>query len=163
MKNFFLLSNAFLLILTITFTSCKEGAKDQTTSDSACCAVGVKTDSLIGLWNDAWNTKNLDALKNMIAVDAVVLETDWKVSGRDSIMANWIKVCLPVISNLKTEKITECICPCCISLTAFYSHDFTTEERVVTEKGNFTFIWNLAEDKTWKLKLIHMDVFDAGK
>jgi ketosteroid isomerase-like protein len=99
----------------------------------------------------------------MIADDAVVLETDWQVAGRDSIMAKWITQSLPVISNLKTEKITDCVCCCCVSLTAFYSLDFTTKEGVVTEKGNFTFIWNQAEDKTWKLTLIHMDVFENKK
>ena len=99
----------------------------------------------------------------MIAEDVVVLETDWQVAGRDSAMAQWITPSLTVISNLKTEKITECVCCCCVSLTAFYSLDVTTKEGVVTEKGNFTFIWNQAEDETWKLKLIHMDVFENKK
>lgn len=163
MKKLTLLFATVMLVFSISISSCKESAKDQSASADSCCTVTVTSDSLIALWNDAWNTKNAEALKNMIAEDAVVLETDWQVAGRDSIMAKWITPSLPVISNLKTEKVTDCICCCCVSLTAFYSLDVTTKEGVVSEKGNFTFIWNQDDDKTWKLKLIHMDVFENKK
>ena len=153
---------AYILILPIlffafAFTSC-DCCKKDSCDDKTSCTV-VKTDSLVKLWNNAWNTKNLEALKGMIAENAIALDKDWKVEGRDSIMSKWITVNLPAISNVTTEPLRECSCCCCVSLTGFYTLDVTTQEGIKKEKGNFTFIWKLQDDKTWKLELMHMTQF----
>ncbi len=141
--------------LAVIFTSCNRAEREKSCEDQTSC-IKVNSDSLIQLWNNAWNTKNLEAFKGMIADNAIAIDKEWKVEGRDSIMSNWITKNLPVISNVKTELLHECNCFCCVSLTGFYTLDVTTKEGLKTEKGNFTFIWKLQDDKSYKLEVMHM-------
>ena len=155
-KNLFLIAIVFLT-MAIAFNSCK-CRKKESCSKKASCSM-VKADSLLGLWNNAWNTKNLEALKGMIAEKAIVIEKDWKVEGRDSIMVNWISKELPKDNNLTTTPIAQCSCCCCVSYTGYYSLDIINKEGTKKEKGNFTFIWRMQENKSWKLELMHITVF----
>jgi len=157
MKKNLLFVTIFFLTLAITFSSCK-GREKESFSEKASCSL-VKADSLLGLWNNAWNAKNMETLKGMIAEKAVVIEKEWKIEGRDSIMVNWISKELPEVSNLTTTLITQCSCCCCISYTGYYSLNNTNKEGPKKEKGNFTFIWRMQEDKSWKLVLMHISVF----
>lgn len=144
--------------MSVSLISCDSDRKEESCGDETSCA-SVSADSLARLWNNAWNTKNLEAIKGMIADDAIAMDRDWKVEGLDSIMAKWISVNLPAISNLTTEKLHESNCCCCVSLTGFYTLDVTTQDGVQKEKGNFTFIWKQQEDKAWKLEVMHMTQF----
>jgi len=149
-----------LLGMAVAF-SCKSPKKEAGCNDENSQV--AKPDSLLGLWINAWNTKNTEALKNMIAEKALVMDKEWKVSGRDSIMAKWININSPVISNLNCDRVASTICCCCVSATGFYKLDVTTKEGVHKETGNFTFIWKKQDDKSWKLELMSLCEFDDNK
>ena len=150
-----------LIALSLSFSSCHNVKKDANCGDEKCDV--VKPDSLLRLWINAWNTKNSEALKNMIADKAVMLEKDLKIEGRDSIMTKWVSKSMPAISNLNCDRIASCTCCCCISATGFYKLDVTVPQGKSKETGNFTFIWKKQDDKSWKLELMHLTVFDAVK
>jgi len=160
-KEITLISAVFMMAIFI-FSSCKNNVKDDTAQDECCQS--VSSDSLAALWNNAWNTRNLEALKGMITDSALVIDHEWYFQGRDTIFAKWISQSLPVISNVKTIPLKTISCCCCVSLTGLYSLDYETKEGLKSSKGNFTFIWLKQEDKTYKLDLMHMTEFhDAEK
>ena len=161
-KNLILIVVATLLAIPVLFTSCKEAKKEAATEES-CCAK-VSPDSLIALWNNAWNTKNMDALKAMIGDSALVIDRDWYVKGKDSIFAKWISTSLPVVNKVQTSPLKISQCCCCVVVTGLYTLEFTTKDgKTVPSKGNFTFHWQQADDKSWKLELMHMTEFVEGK
>lgn len=147
-----------LFLLTILFfPSCKNVENKEVKTDSCCQK--VNTDSLIALWNTAWDKKDSASLWNQIADDAMVIDHDWYTKGKDSLFAKWIRLSLPHISNIKTMPLQTCVCCCCVSITGFYTLEYTSKEGTKPERGNFTFIWNQADDKTWKLKTMMMTEF----
>ena len=158
MKTSYLILLLSLIGSTVLF-SCRERLKTENNTSDSCCIAGVTADSLIQRWNDAWNTKDSIALKNMFMENATVLVKDFVITGRDSIMIKWINENLPLVKNLKTESLKQCNCCCCVSMTGFYSLDVASGESTIEFKGNFTFIWNQVEDKSWKLKVVHMHQF----
>jgi hypothetical protein len=141
----------------IILPSCKNA--DTAAKSDSTCSVAINADSLAALWNNAWNTKDSVALREMIAEKALVIDEDWTAEGVDSIFAKWIKFSLPVISNVKTMPLKVNSSCCCVSMTGFYTLDYTSKEGVKPTRGNFTFIWMLQEDKTYKLELMHMTEF----
>ena len=156
-KKFFIIIAIFLPAF-FAFFSCQNPGTENS-ADDPCCQ-SVSADSLIALWNDAWNTNDLDALKGMIADSAFVIDHDWSTRGKDSIFAKWINPSLTVIGNLQTTPLKTTSCCCCVSMTGLYSLDYTSKEGVSRAKGNFTYIWTLQQDKTYKLVLMHLTEFD---
>jgi len=153
-----LLSIFFILVMILSgFNSCVESKEKNDGDKESCCEI-VKADSLAGLWNDAWNSKDRESLQRMIADDAVVMERDWKVEGKDSIFAQWIDKSLPLVSNLKTFPVYRCECCCCVTLSGTYTHEYSSPDGMKSERGNFTFVWREQEDKSWQLELMHMTV-----
>ena len=148
---------AILFMAIIILPSCKNTVTE-TAKEEECCQT-VSADSLAALWNDAWNTKNIEALKGMITDSALVIDHEWYVQGKDSIFAKWINQSLPIISNVKTIPLKTTSCCCCISLTGLYTLDYESKNGIKSSKGNFTFIWIKQEDKTYKLDLMHMTEF----
>jgi len=153
---------ATILMMAGTFFSCCRNSDKECATEEACCAT-VSADSLAMLWNNAWNTKNLEALKGMIADSALVMEHETVIRGKDSILAKWIVPSLPVISNITTTPLKTLSCCCCISLTGFYSLDAKTGDSTAPSKGNFTFTWIKQEDKSYKLEMMHLTEFRDSK
>jgi ketosteroid isomerase-like protein len=149
---------AMLIMAGFIFTSCKNTSTETAAKEESCQM--VSPDSLIALWNNAWNTKNLEALKGMIADSAIAMDHEWYVQGKDSIFAKWITPSLPKISNIATTPLKVNSCCCCVGVTGLYTLDYATDKgEVAHSKGNFTFIWTKQEDKTYKLETMHMTEF----
>jgi hypothetical protein len=157
MKKQISLIFTILLMAIIILPSCKSTVTETATEEEKCKAISA--DSLAALWNDAWNTKNIESLKGMIADSALVIDHEWYFQGKDSIFTKWISPSLPVISNIKTMPLKTTSCCCCISLTGLYTLDYESTDGIKSSKGNFTFIWVKQEDKTYKLDLMHMTEF----
>ena len=158
MKKLITITFAAFMLAVFILPSCKN-AETGDKSDSTCCQA-INADSLAALWNNAWNTKDSVALRGMIAEKAFVIDRDWSVEGIDSIFAKWIKFSLPVVSNVKTMPLKVNSSCCCVSMTGFYSLEYQSKEGIKPSRGNFTFIWMLQEDKTYKLELMHMTEFE---
>jgi hypothetical protein len=74
MKKQILFASAILLLAGFLYSCCRNSGSECATGESCCQTVSA--DSLIGLWNNAWNSKDLPALKGMIADSAMVIDHD---------------------------------------------------------------------------------------
>lgn len=159
MKKFSSLILAGAMLMFISLYSCMGNFKAPESIDTT--ASQVSPDSLIQLWNAAWNANDSTAIANMFNNESVVLETQWQQEGADSIMQSWVLGQLPQVSNLKTEKVASGVGDGMAFYTGFYTLDVTSNDSIVGKaNGNFTTIWKLQDDKSWKVKLIHLDGFD---
>ena len=157
MKKNSLCPLTIVFLAIFVFQSCKNTKTGAQCGTNSCQAVNA--DSLTNIWCEAWNTKDSVALREMIAEKALVIDKDFTVEGRDSIFAKWISGSLPAISNLKTKGLKTTSCGCCVSQTGFYKLDSATKEGVKSQTGNYTFVWMQAEDKSYKLEVIHLTEF----
>lgn len=89
-----------ILISCFSFISCKQ---DNEQKIEISIAPKANLDSMNKAWLTGWNTQNTEALKNLVADNAVVFMYNWRLEGKDSIIKNWINVSSPAIKNLKTE------------------------------------------------------------
>lgn len=153
MKRLLTFFMALALGLSFALFSCTN-MKKETGKEEKCET--LNTDSLVGLWIKAWNAKDTAALSGMIGEKALLINDGMKLNGRDSIMAKWIKVGLPVVNNMNCDIAGTSSCCCCLSASGFYKIDVGEKDKVVKATGSFTFIWKKQEDKSWKMELIHI-------
>jgi ketosteroid isomerase-like protein len=161
MKKQIIFAIAILMVSGFFFSCCRNSDNECATEESCCTTVSA--DSLAMLWNNAWNTKNLEALKGMIADSALVMDHEMVIRGKDSIIAKWITPGLPVISNVTTTPLKTLSCCCCVSLTGLYMLDYQSGDKTVPARGNFTFTWIKQEDKSYKLEMMHLTEFHDDK
>jgi ketosteroid isomerase-like protein len=145
------LSMVALLFCFILF-SCKEVKEEKTVLLKAPVA---NLDSMNKAWQNGWNTQNIEALKNLIADNAVVFMYNWKLQGKDSIMKNWINQSAPnlrnlTIDNFKNESTSEMAFS-----SGYYSYEVVSNDSVKgVEKGAYTLIWKLQNDHNWKMEAL---------
>lgn len=132
------------------FLSCTQPGPVQPASPA------VTPDSLIKVWNLAWNTRDAATLSNLLTEQSVVVFSAKDIlMGRDSIMANWISRNLPMTGNLKTEKISGAATADMAYYSGSYTLDIMANDSIVgSEPGIFTAIWKREEDQHWKIGLM---------
>ena len=146
-----------LTVIIFTFTSCKDAAKEKELSDGGSCSQEMNADSMMNLWNHAFEAKDTMALRNMFAEDAIIISNDEKVISRDSIMKKWIMFGQEETISCKTQKVYTCECCCCISYTGTFDFTVTAKGKSDNEKGTFTLVWKTQKDKAWKVELFHYE------
>ena len=147
MKTKQLLSLA-LLTISIMLIACinKTGNTPQ---------VAVNIDSLEAQWDKAWNTQDVQALKNILADSAVVFENEFMVTGRDSLMEKFVKPNFKGLKNMvmTTTKVVDGMSEGMVFRVGEYV--FKTKDSAKTDhKGPFTLIWKKQADKTWKVEVM---------
>ncbi|MBK9734703.1 MAG: nuclear transport factor 2 family protein [Saprospiraceae bacterium] len=147
-----------ILALVILLSSCNLKSVDNGTESSAM----VSPDSLIGLWNLAWNKTDSITISNMFTKETqLVFSSNKRIIGGDSIMIKWIRTNLPTVRNLKTEKYIATATNDMAYYSGGYSLDMVRNDSVIgTDIGCFTAIWKKQEDKNWKIELMF---FGVGK
>jgi ketosteroid isomerase-like protein len=119
----------------------------------------VSVDSLDNAWNNAWNSHNVPAISYLFTEDAVLIAGDWKVTGRDSLTAKWIKTSVPAIANLKLMPYRQSASPTMAYSSGTYTHDVKENDSITTsQRGVYTIIWEAGPDKKWKVSLVEIEV-----
>ncbi|MFN3999947.1 YybH family protein [Algoriphagus sp.] len=139
-----------LVVLSCTTPESKE---DTSTLEPAL----VSVDSLTDNWNEGWNNKDSASIASMFTETTVVMEGDWIVTGRDSIMEKWVINQMPKMDNFKTDKISSGVTADMAYYTGTYSLDVVNNDSIVgNSQGNFTTLWKKQDDNSWKVELLHM-------
>ncbi|HAS59236.1 MAG TPA: hypothetical protein DEQ87_08010 [Algoriphagus sp.] len=114
----------------------------------------VSADSLIQVWNKAWNSKDSTAISDFFNEQSVVIfSTNYIMTGKDSIMFKWVKNNLPNVSNLQTFKISSGNGQNLAYYSGTYSLDIVKNDSLLgTDKGIFTTVWKLQNDQNWKIE-----------
>lgn len=158
MKSKLLSEIVIVLIIAVLVSSCS----NNTPLSSEAEAKVVLVDSLNTSWNNVWNTKDANAIANMLTENTVVLSGSWKAIGKDSIMKNWVNRQLPRMTNFKTTKLVAEASSDMAFQTGFWTLDIKRNDSIVgTAQGNYTTVWKKQADNSWKIELLHMG--DADK
>lgn len=149
MRHFKIIS-AFLVLIMIA--SCTSKTVNVKADNSAV----VNPDSLMGIWNSAWNSKDSVTISKLFTKESqVVFAADERLVGSDSIMGKWISKHLPMVKNLKTNKFSSGA----TAYMAYYSGDYTLDifnkdSKIGADAGCFTAIWKKQNDNSWKMELL---------
>ena len=113
------------------------------------------TDSLVQLWTDAWNARDVEAITACYAEDAITI-TDTVLTGVDAIKTGFILKAAPIFANLSCQKINEKIDTDLAYQSGSYNHDWIINDTTVENaSGYYSMIWKKMEDNSWKLLLFH--------
>lgn len=138
-----------LLLSSCTF----EEKRDSNPYESAL----VSVDSLNANWNKGWNENDPNAIAAMFTEKSLVMEGDWIVVGRESIMEEWVIGQMPRMDNFKTEKIYAGVTADMAFYCGTYTLDILRNDSIVgTSDGNYTAIWKKQLDNSWKVETLHM-------
>lgn len=145
-----------ILISCFSFISCKQ---DNAQKIEISIAPKANLDSMNKAWLTGWNTQNTEALKNLVADNAVVFMYNWRLEGKDSIIKNWINESAPNLRNLQIENFkNESTAEMAFS-SGLYSYEVVINDSITAkEKGAYTLIWKLQADKSWKLEALQFTV-----
>jgi ketosteroid isomerase-like protein len=146
------LTSYSVILMAILVSSCTSKSIDNTAASTPV----VSPDSLIGVWNSAWNTTDSITLVNMFNEQSqVVFSTNERFIGSDSIMTKWIRKNLPLVRNLKTNKFIGNYSNDIVYYSGDYSLDIVRNDSIIgSDVGCFTTIWKKQEDKDWKIELM---------
>lgn len=110
----------------------------------------ARLDSLKIAWDNAWNNRDAEAIKNQFDNHAVVFENAWIVRGIDSLQNGFIAPNSAAIKSFRTEMITGGSSDSLAYLIGNYFIE-TNREPADTIVGPFTLIWKKQDDNTWKV------------
>ncbi len=158
MKKLSIHTLSLLVVFLFIISACTESNSskvDKSKLDNSL-SHAVSPDSLMNVWNEAWNKHDSIAISNMLADNSVVVfSTKARFVGIDSIMTNWVSKNLNEVENLKTEKVSSSTTPEMVYFNGTYTLDVTKNDTVVnTDAGCFAFIWKLQNNKDWKMELL---------
>lgn len=153
MKKTTILTFSSIVVLLFLISSCQQ-SRNSNLDNSV--SYSVSPDSLINIWNEAWNKHDSTAISNMLATNSVVVfSTEEKLVGVNTIMTDWVSKNLPMVTNLKTEKTSAATSSEMAYFNGTYTLDIVRNDTILgSDKGCFTFVWKLQDSKDWKMELI---------
>jgi ketosteroid isomerase-like protein len=111
------------------------------------------TDSLLHVWTNAWNARDVEAITTCYAADAITI-TDTVLTGVDAIKTGFILKAAPIFANLICQKNKEMIDNDLAYQSGSYTHDWMLNDTAVEKaSGYYTMIWEKMEDNSWKMVL----------
>jgi hypothetical protein len=144
MRKYFLFA-----AIAISFTNYGFG---QTARDKAI------TDSLVNEWNVRFESDVPEKLEEILAKNVTEISGSTVNHGRDSVMINFVKRRMPVISNLKAVNEFYSVSKDIIYTAGRYTLKVRrSETESVEARGNFTFVWTKQKDGHFKMEFIHIE------
>jgi uncharacterized protein (TIGR02246 family) len=117
----------------------------------------VNSDSLIALWNTAWNSNDSAAIANLMTQDVDLISSGKITKGLNRVAAVFIGPNAKVIKNLKTESISSGSSENQAYYFGTYSHDVLMSDSLrkgIT--GTFSFIY-VKEGDRWLIKVAEIE------
>ena len=144
-----------ILAFTLVLFSCSNNKSTGEVNSVVIQQKLVSVDSLEDAWDKAWNAQDLNALKNMLAENAVAFENEWMVVGKDSLIEKFVKPNFSVLKNstMKTTKVVDGVSEGMVYRVGQYSF-VTKDSAKVRLKGPFTLIWKKQADNNWKVEVL---------
>jgi ketosteroid isomerase-like protein len=145
----------FAVLASILF-SCSPKSEQK---ESATPSVAHIEDSLIGLWNDAWNRNDTTAIAAMFNDKSVVIGGyNFILTSTDSIMQKWVNKQVKSVANLQTQKRMGNSTDNMAYYSGTWTLDDTNEKDSVLGKqtGTFTSAWEKQQDGKWIMTTIQM-------
>ena len=145
----------YIFLIGLVVSSCTTSESKQDISTPKIALVSV--DSLTNNWNEGWNQNDSASIASMFTEKTIVMEGDWVVTGRKSIMEEWVINQMPKIDNFRTEKISSGVTADMAYYSGIYYLDVVRNDSIVGKsEGNFTTIWKKQDDNSWMVEFLHM-------
>ncbi|HRZ41909.1 MAG TPA: DUF4440 domain-containing protein [Bacteroidales bacterium] len=144
----------FLLALALVsiFVSCNQ--KTNVNDEGATSPV----DSLIALYEKAWNSNDSAAICSMFAPDAIVVDGELVMLNAAEMAEKWVSPYHRYARNLKTEKLKEWATPDRAGYSGMYALDIVVNDSLrYSPYGIFTMVWEKTPDGFWKVSTANMN------
>lgn len=143
----------FLLFTSLCFfVSC-----DTKSSKENSAEISVNTDSLVSLWDAAWNNNDSAAIRNLISNDMVFISEGSVEKNIDSLSNYFIRPNSKRLKNLKTSMIASGSSGNQAYYYGSYTHDLALKDTILTGiSGVFSFIYTKEKDQ-WKIKVAELE------
>ena len=118
----------------------------------------ILADSLVNEWNVRFDSDNPTKIEELLAENVCEISGEISYYGRDSVMINFVKKRMPVISNLKAVNEFYSVSKDMIYTAGKYTLKVKRSETETAEAiGNYTFIWTRQKDNKFKIEFIHLE------
>lgn len=138
-----------LLVFSICCYSCANpSSKDQSATTA------VSTDSLVNIWNKAWNNQDSAAITNLMSKDIVFIGDGKIQKGIDTVAKKFVGPNSKVIKNLKTEMLSAGVSGDQAYYYGTYTHDVALKDTTLTNRNGIFSVIYTKEQNQWKIKLV---------
>ena len=113
----------------------------------------VNTDSLVALWNTAWNSNDSEAIAKLMSAEVKLISENKVTSGINGVATEFIGPNAKLIKNLKTEVIASGSCEGQAYFYGSYTHDVAFQDTTKTGvAGTFSLIY-VKEGDLWLIRV----------
>ena len=109
---------------------------------------------------NAWNSRDADKLKAMLADDVHFVQGEIHYSGKSEVSDKWVDETMGTITDLKTNVVSSGVSENRAYEGGTFSVDVLPEspdEPAGLGEGNFILLWKKGEDNTWKLSYAQLE------
>ena len=109
---------------------------------------------------NAWNSRDADKLKAMLADDVHFVQGEIHYSGKSEVSDKWVDETMGTITDLKTNVVSSGVSENMAYEGGTFSVDVLPEspdEPAGLGEGNFILLWKKGEDNTWKLSYAQLE------
>ena len=128
----------------------------QQTSSSA-----FSTKDLVDKWNDAWNKSDSGAIVSLMDNDVQLISGKTLIDGKVDVSKKFVSRNYKLLQDLKTTKIKSFTNGNLAYETGRYTHHVKRNTSLV--EGSYSFVWHQLPNQQWKLKVIEIEEWPAGK
>lgn len=128
----------------------------QQTSSSA-----FSTKDLVDKWNDAWNKHDSVAIVSILDNDVQMISGRILIDGKVDVSKKFVSRNYKLLQDLKTTKIKSFTDGNLAYETGRYTHHVKRNNSIV--EGSYSFVWHQQPNQQWKLKVIEIEEWPAGK
>ena len=118
----------------------------------------ILADSLINQWNIRFNSDNPDKISEIMTEDVVLISGEDRNVSKDSVMKNFVKTRMPVISELKAVNEFYSVSKQMIYTAGSYTLRVTkSEKETYIALGNYSFVWTKQKDNKYRIAYMHIE------
>lgn len=116
------------------------------------------TDSLINQWNIRFNSDNPNKISEIMTDDVVMISGNERYVSIDSVMENFVKMRMPVISELIALNEFHSVSKQMIHTAGGYTLRVTkSNKETYIAIGNYSFIWIKQKDNKYRISYMHIE------
>lgn len=141
-----------LLLIIVMFAICNSVISQSNKIDK------ILADSLINQWNIRFNSDNPDKIGEILTDDVVLISGDERNITKDSVMENFVKLRMPVISELKALNEYYKVSKQMIYTAGSYTLRVTkNNNESYIALGNYSFVWTKQKDTNYRIAYMHIE------
>ena len=142
------------LIVIIVFAIYNAGFAQKSKSNK------VLADSLVNQWNVRFNSDDPKSIGEILAENVSEISGETRNVSRDSVMENFIKQRMPIISELKAVNEIYSVSKDMIYTAGGYTLKVTrSKNESYIAAGNYTLVWTKQKDGKFRIEFIHIESY----